>query len=322
MTEKEKKQSAQKNPDLLEKQPESNLKIDFKVSPFEKYQHKFSTSLVTLFLGMILVVIGFILLGYSEGSSQEANYIRGLPLLEVDALKRTEGMLKLTGYPVAACEISIEACRENFLYYKKIREEEIDGKYVPIREDDGWANFKLGEVSIIPSKALLLFDLKDFATREWTEEKDGKQVKYRETTKGVTDQEKLIVIGQLKNKTINSGSIFIITNKTNGNLINYLKEGNTFNWWIFKVSAFLLLTLGIASFVLPILVFLDIFPKIGIALMSIFFLLSALLAFVFVFLSTIVITFWWLIFVIVGIVIIMLVRIKAKNEQNKINFIP
>jgi len=322
MADKEQKSTTNRTVDLLEKQPESKLKIDFKVSPFEKYQNKFSTSLATLFLGMILVVIGFLLLGYSEGTNQEANYVKGLPLLEVDTLRRTEGLIKITGYAIPACEISVEACEENLIYYKKYREEEVDGKYVPVREDDGWTNFKIGEINIIPSNARLMFNLKDISTKEGVEEKNGTQIKYRETIKGVMDQEKLIVIGFLKDKTIDKGPVFIITNKKNKELVNLLKEGNTFNWWIFKVSAFMLLTLGILAFLLPILVFLDIFPKIGIGLMAIFFLLSALFAFIFVFLSTIVLTYWWLIFVIAGLVIIMLVRIKAKNEKSKINFIP
>jgi hypothetical protein len=84
----------------------------------------------------------------------------------------------------------------------------------------------------------------------------------------------------------------------------------------------LLLTLGIAAFILPILVFLDIFANIGFGLMAIFFLLSALVAFIFVFLSTIVLTYWWLIFIIVGLVIILLIRVKARTEKNQINFVP
>ena len=321
MSDKEEKHSIQKTDDFLEKQPEKKFKMDFKNNPFEKYQHKFSTSLATLFLGMILVIIGFILLGYSEGAIQEANSVKSLPLLEVGTLHRTEGLMKITGYPIPACEITVAACAENLIYFKKIREEEIDGKYIPIREDDSWANFKLGSVTIIPSKARLLFNLKELSRVEGEEEKNGTIIKYREITVGVTDQEKLIVIGQLKQNTIDSGSIFIITNKNNSGLVNYLKEGTTFNWWIFKISAFLLLTLGIAAFILPVLVFLDIFPKIGLGLTTIFFLLSALVAFVFVFLSTIVLTYWWLIFVFVGVVIVLLIRIKAK-KKNVLNFIP
>jgi len=116
MSQTRKNRSVPLTDDLLEKKADKDFKIDFKVSPFEKYQHKFSTSLGTLFLGMILVVIGFILLGYSEGTIREANHIKSLPLIEVENLRRTEGTVKITGYPIPACEITIEACAENLIY--------------------------------------------------------------------------------------------------------------------------------------------------------------------------------------------------------------
>jgi len=323
MADKENNNLNSHNIDLIEDRPEKKIKIDFKTSPFEKYQNKFSTSLSTVGLGLILVIVGFVLLGYSEGSLRESNAVQGLPLFEAETLKRTNGLVKITGYPIAACEINVPACEENLIYIEKTREEEIDGKWTLVKEDRSWTNFKLGNINITPTQARFVFDLKEKSRQEGEEEENGKMVKYREITTGVADTEKFLVVGELKKGVIDNGSLFIVTNKTSKDLVGYLKEGKMLNWWIFKISAFLLLTLGLTAFVMPILIFLDIFPELGWLLNTIIFILSAIVAFIFVFLSTVVLTYWWLIFIVAGLVIISLVRIKAKSKQKKtINFIP
>jgi len=308
--------------DFLETQPEKKLKLDFKKSPFEKYQNKFSTSLSTLFMGLILFIIGFVLLGYSEGSLKESNTVQGLPLINAETITRNTGLVKITGYPEPSCQINVPACEENLLYYKKIREEEVDGKYVPVREDESWTNFKMGPVFVQPANSKSLLDLKEKSRIESQEVRDGKTVKYREIITGIPDTEKLIIVGELSNGEIKSGSLFVVSNKTNKEIISDLKEGKMMNWWIFKLSALLLLTLGIGAFVLPIIVFLDIFPEFGWILTSLVFLSSLIFSFIFVFLSTVMLTYWWLIFVLAGFVIITLVRIKARSKKDTINFIP
>ncbi|MBN1494902.1 hypothetical protein JW911_04175 [Candidatus Peregrinibacteria bacterium] len=309
-------------PDFIEKQPEKHLKVDFKKNPFEKYQNKFSTSLSTLFMGLILFVIGFVLLGYSEGSLKESNTVQGLPLLEAETLTRHKGLVKIIGFPEASCQLNIPACEENLIYFKKIREEFIDGKYVQVRQDESWTNFKLGNVIIQPANAIPVLNLQEKSRVESEETINNETVKYREIITGIADSEKLIVVGELINNEIKSGSLFIVSNKTNKQIISDLKEGKMTNWWIFKLSALLLLTLGIGAFVLPIIVFLDIFPEFGWILTTLVFLISAIVSFIFVFLSTVVLTYWWLIFVLVGFVLIMLVRIKSKSTKKPLNFIP
>ena len=97
----------------------------------------------------------------------------------------------------------------------------------------------------------------------------------------------------------------------------------TTEWWVYKIGALLLITLGITSFVLPILTFLDIFPELGLPTIGLIFLFAFLMAALVVFIAAVVITFWWLIFVIVGLLLILLIRIKSKNKYRRpISFVP
>lgn len=297
-----------------EYQAVSKIKKDYKTNPFEKYSGKISTSFGTLFLGIVLSVIGLVLLGYSEGIDNDLNIVRRSPLIHEQNLLRKSGMIKLTGTPVTNNPLTVPNFEEKLLYYEKVAEKKIEGEWKVINKHQIFAPFSIGQISVDASKAQLEFDLQEI-TKEETDDT-------RETIYGVLSKDDLVVVGSLKQNTISDGVVFVITNKSNKDLIDSMSSMGTIEWWLYKVGALLLMTLGFTAFILPILTFLDIFPNLGIGAISLILLFGFIIAALLVFISAIIITFWWLIFVIVGLVIIMLLRIKSKKKIKPISFIP
>ncbi len=295
-------------------QSTSKIKKDYKVNPFEKYSGKFSTSFGTLILGMMLGVIGLVLLGYSEGIDNDLNTIRRTPLINQENLIRSSGMIKLTGKPTVNSELNVPNFEDDLIYYETITEEKIDGEWVEINQQQVFASFFIGEIKIDAAKADLEFDVMEISKDE-TEDK-------RVTISGVLAKNDLVVVGTLKDDVMTEGSVFVVTNKSNKDLIGSMSHTGTLEWWLYKMGALLLITLGITSFVLPILTFLDIFPKLSLGVLGLIFLFAFLLAALLVFIAAIVITFWWLIFVIVGLLVILLIRIKSKKKYQPISFVP
>lgn len=292
----------------------SKLKKDYKTNPFEKYSGKISTNFGTLFLGIVLSVMGLVLLGYSEGIDNDLNIIRRSPLIHEQNLLRNSGMIKLTGTPIINNPLTVPDFGEKLLYYEKVTEKKIEGKWQVVNQHQIFAPFSIGRIYIDASKAQLEFDLQEI-TKEETDDT-------RETIYGVLAQKDLVVVGDLERNNISDGVVFVITNKSNRDLINAMSGMGTTEWWLYKIGALLIMTLGFTAFILPILTFLDIFPNLGLRAISLILLTGFVLASLLVFVSAVVITFWWLIFVIVGLVIIMLLRIKTKKKTKPISFIP
>jgi hypothetical protein len=304
----------EKPQDFIKPQGHEKIQKDDKTNPFEKYQHTFRSNFGTLFLGALLGMIGFVLLGYSEGIYKDLTMVKRVPLVHVDNLAKTSGMVKLTGIPSPECNINVPDCDENLIYYQTIYEEKRDGEWVEVRKDEAWANFSLGTIEVYPEFANIYMNLSEKGRVE--------EENTRETTFGVENTEELITLGELKDGRINSGNAFIITNKSEKELIDDLSDVGTWKWWLYKLGALVLLTLGITAFFLPIISFLDIFPGFGWAVTIALFLISIIISTLLVFLTTIVITFWWLIIVLVAMLLILLIRIKGTKKKKPINFVP
>lgn len=291
-----------------------SVKKDYKASPFEKYSGRFSASFGTLLLGIILSVIGLVLLGYSEGIDNDINVVKRSPLIHHENLMRNSGMIKLTGIPTVKQGLSAPGADEELLYYEMITQQKNGNMWKTVSIQKLYVPFSLGDIAIDMPSAELQFDLKELSTVE--------QGNIREIVRGVPVNEEVVVVGRLSGQSINDGVVFVVTNKAQKDLLDAMTHMETMEWWLYKVGSLLLITLGITSFILPILTFLDIFPKISLAVIGFLLLFAFLLASLLVFISAIVITFWWLIFVIVGLVLILLIRIKSKKHYQPISFVP
>ncbi|MCD6109818.1 hypothetical protein J7J83_03615 [bacterium] len=292
-----------------------NIKGDYKVSPFEKYNGKFRTSFGTLLLGVLLGIIGLVLLGYSEGIDNDLNIVRRAPLIQEENLIRTSGTIKLVGLPNIKEELKAPNMGEDLLYYLKVNENKINGEWKQVNKQEFATSFYIGEIYIDTSKADFEFNLDKISENE-----TGNT---REITYGVYANNPIMVIGSLHGKSIGGGSVLIVSNKSNKDIIKSVSNIGNRDWWVYKVGALLLIALGIVSLILPILTFLDVFPQLGLNAILLIFLFSFLVSSLLVFVAAIIVTFWWVIFVIVGAVLILLVRIKSKRRYyHPISFTP
>lgn len=282
--------------------------------PFDKYRGNFRTSFGTLLLGFILFIVGLVLLGYSEGLDNDLNSIRRSPSIRVDNLFRNSGFIKLIGEPSVDKALNVSGYDGDLIYYSKTIEEKIDEGWVKVEEQKNIASFSLGDIRVDASNAILEFDLVEIYTNE-----NGNQ---RESVYGVPAKGEVTVIGDLKDKVMSGGAVFVVTNKSNRDIGEALSHVDRFGWWLFKVGALLLITLGIVSFILPIITFIDIFPQIGLGTIGLIFLFSFVISALLVFISAVVITFWWMIFIVAGLVVILLVRIKSKKKHGSTVFVP
>lgn len=290
------------------------IKKDHDQNPFEKYQRTLKTSLGTLLLGVIMAMIGLVWLGYSEGINEDVNYIRRLPLIQAENLTKTAGMVKITGTPVMHCYEDGVDCDDEYIHSKLVHESLVEGKWVKIKVEENWGNFSLGEVVVHPGRANMIYDYETVSSQE----DDGRRV----TLYGVPASDDIIVVGLLENQTIREGNLFIVSNMNNRDLVDYFYAGRRVRWWSYKLLSVFLISIGLLAFLFPILSFLDIFPSLGILPSLIIYSMLLIFAILVVLLTTIVITFWWMIVVLVGMLIILLIRIRMRSDKYPINIIP
>ncbi|MBU1445697.1 hypothetical protein KKD70_00335 [Patescibacteria group bacterium] len=286
--------------------------------PFRKYRGKFKTSFWSIVLGMLLILIGFVFIGYSEGSHSEINAIRRMTLMHAEKLGDSEkGMMKIVGTPESKCALNLDGCDHEDVIYYSIITEKLDGDdWVQIKSERSWSDFKLGSIKVVPANAEGVFDFKHSHSINEYEKNEGEQsVKYRETIYEVYASEELIVIGNVKNQTIEGGNQFIITNKNHKDLVKYFVGSDRLEWWFGKGFSLLLLVLGAVSFLLPIISFLDIFPGFGWGLVSVMTLIALVINTIVVFFVTMMLTFWWLIMILVLFVFYLIVKIKGREKE-------
>lgn len=144
----------------------------------------------------------------------------------------------------------------------------------------------------------------------------------RQITYGFDVDSELIVIGELKDGIIDGGDFFMISNKSNDVIEAELKAEIHFNWWLYKSFALLLLSFGIVALLLPLLAFLEIIKELGFYGMLLFILSSIILAFLLIVIETLVFAYWFLIFLVLGFVIYLFIRINIKKKKKPINILP
>jgi len=277
--------------------------------------NKFSQSIMTLLIGMLMSIIAFLILGYNEGLFYDQNIIRWLPMIESEELLReSEGMVKLNGVPEVKTELKAPENDENLLFIKRVYEEMIDDEWVRVRTDEAWANFSIFGVEVMPEHAIQFFDLEKLYEKETNGD--------RQTMFGFAAENPLIVVGEIKNNTISGGDTFAISNKSNDVLEAQLKAAIHSNWWLYKLFSLILLSVGIIAFLLPLLAFLEILQEVGFWGVLTFIGASIGLALLLIAIETLVFAYWFLIFLVLGVMAYLFIRIFIKKKRKPINVLP
>lgn len=192
-----------------------------------------------------------------------------------------------------------------------------------------WANFSIGNVQVEPQGSQAIVNTKTL----FSEEKPvtdpnptlvsqitylGKSVnaypptKTRQIVTGVPLDQNMIAIGEVNNSVIRSGKPFIVSNKTESEIVADLKSSEKIIFWVTKGLAWLFIAGGLTAIIGPIFAVLDILPGLGGALKSIVFLVNGVIAAIIIALGTVVIEYWYLVLGAIIALIVLLFALKKK----------
>lgn len=207
-------------------------------------------------------------------------------------------------------------------------------KWVTASESSKWADFKLGNINVEGPSSSPSFNEKQL----FTETKDIAPVpnapaaapaittingqslnaypatKTRETVIGVTPDQQLIVIGEINGDTIRSGDPFIVSNKTDAELLASMQKAESFKFWGMKIGAWLFIALGFMGILGPIFAVLNIIPGVGGFFSGIGFFISAIISAVIVLIGSLVIAYWYIFVALLVILIIAALVIKMRKK--------
>ncbi len=190
--------------------------------------------------------------------------------------------------------------------------------WVPVSSDEKWASFKLGSVAIEPQPANANFNLKTIYSQETPLPAAtnaalvtpityaGKTAnalpatKTRDVVVGIPADQNLIIVGEINNGIIRSGDPFIISNKTDAEIVGDLKSAENTKFWLMKGAAWFFLAFGLMGIFGPVFALLNILPGVGSAVSGIMFVIFAIVAALLVAIGSLVIKFW---FIFLGLII-------------------
>lgn len=130
--------------------------------------------------------------------------------------------------------------------------------------------------------------------------------------------DELIVVGNLHNGKINGGEVNIISNYSDSELINKLRNEENAMRWVIRFLAWLFLTLGFTSVVGPLLVFADFIPGVNKIVGCVSFLVFGMLSALIVLLITFAINYWWVVVLCLFGIIVLLGLFMAYAIRKKL----
>lgn len=305
-------------------------------------------------VGFLLVPLAIGALFWGEKLKKSSIVVESLSLEQASEVTAESGLHKITG------EVEVTSATEapelgKVLYYsyskEEFREEEEteydtvtnieDGveieetveriklveKWVSIDSSSDWAEFKLGKYTVDTTGAELKLDLQSktyyedisgYVERISSSPYLGQQ---RITVSYLSVDTELLIIGELTSDKIKKGEVFIITTKSDEQLLADIKAGETVAYWGLKFASWLLFTMGFLTILGPILSILDFIPVAGKAANCLASVISAVVAIGLVVAGTIIIKFWWLclgLFVVGAVAaVILLVTLLTRKKEKK-----
>jgi len=193
-----------------------------------------------------------------------------------------------------------------------------------------WATFKLGKYNIDPSTATkkINFSNKEYWADMWgdyelvSNERTPKLGDQRMTVTYLPVNSEIIIIGDIQKSSngevsISSGDTFMISNKSNEDLIAGMQASEKTTFWITKVIAILLLVAGFRGFIAPILALLDFIPLVGKAANAVATIIALILSITIVILTSIIIRYWWLLLILLALFggLIAFLISKSRNQD-------
>ena len=284
-------------------------------------------------IGLLLILISFFVVWYSVKFDKSAALVASLPLLSVEQAADSTGLIKVSGQ-ITSAPIKTPKEDKEAIYYHFTREElemvtrtetekqviTRDGQdieqtierevekpeWVSKIDEERWAEIVLGEkITVSPEKAKKMLDLRNvYSLQEET---------VREKIEALLPTEQLLVVGDIANGRINGGDPFIITNKSNQDLISFLESSEKSTWWILKLATLLLFGFGLYLLLGPFLLVLDAIPVLGKIGKGGLLIVCLIIGLIFTVLSSLIIAFWYIILIILIALVGYFVYLRKKQ---------
>ncbi|MDD3647907.1 MAG: TMEM43 family protein [Candidatus Dojkabacteria bacterium] len=130
----------------------------------------------------------------------------------------------------------------------------------------------------------------------------------------------MLVVGEISGTTVSGGDTFIVSNKSDSELLSDLKTEETTMYWVMKGAVWLMLTFGLLMILSPILSLLDFIPVAGKAASCVATIVAAVISAGIVIAGTLIIKYWFLcialaVIGVVGLVVLLVVLMARKKES-------
>lgn len=317
-------------------------------NPIARKFRNLKGSIAGIGCGPILMILALGTLFYGEKFQRSSKIVEQLSLETAQEVTATEGLHKMSGKPVVSTPANAPEVGDALYYsfakqqYQEVEEteyetvttiengqeveEEIERvkvveKWVDLETENKWAEFKLGNYNVKTAGADLRLDLARKEYREdmglYHELSSGMSITpeigdYRKVIEYLTSDTELLIVGQISGSTISSGGeVFIITTKSDAELLSSMKTEETTLYWVSKGASWLLLTIGLLLILGPILSLLDFIPIAGQAANCAATIIAAVISVGIVLAGTLIIKFWWacLALSVIGIVVLVVLLI-------------
>lgn len=310
--------------------------------------------------GPVLIILALGVLFYGEKFQRSSKIVEQLSLETAEEVTATDGLHKMNGKPTVSTAAEAPEVG-NVLYYSYAKqqyqeveetetetvtrieggqeiEEEIERtklveKWVDMETENKWAEWKLGNYNVKTSGADLRLDLSRKEYREdlglYFELSSGMSSipelgDYRIVVQYLAIDTELLVVGQISGSNIGSGGeVFIITTKSDAELLSDMQTEETTLYWVTKGGSWLLLTIGLLMMLGPILSLLDFIPIAGQAANCAATVIAAVISVGIVIAGTLIIKFWWVcialsIIGVIALVVLLIVLVAKKGGKGEV----
>ncbi len=131
------------------------------------------------------------------------------------------------------------------------------------------------------------------------------------------DDREYIVVGENRSSGITSGENYIITDKSDNELVSQLGGEENTTRWAMRFFSFVLLTFGFTSMLSPILVFTDWIPVAGQIARGAATFLSAIIAGIIVLSTVFLLNYWWIVGLSLFLIVILFVGFSVFTKKEK-----
>ncbi len=302
-----------------------------------KVKSQISSRLGGVLLGIILILVSLVVVWQSEKFDKASMIFKDLPLLSVEQAIGSNDLVKFQG-EVTSVPIKSPLEDKDVWYYHHMREElemvketetetqvvtkdgqdieqtiekEVEKpKWVTKIDEEKWAPLTLGgKITVNPENARQILDLTGIYSAEGE--------KNREKVEAVLAGNQLLVVGEIKNNTIESGDPFIVSNLSNEKLLESLIAGEKSTWWLLKILTALLFGFGLYLILGPVLLILDAVPVLGGLGKGVIFAISIIIGILFTVFSSLIIHYWYVFLIIIIALIVYLIYRKKKTLVKK-----